>query len=373
MGLFDKLRDKQEQKAIKENDQKKELAAKNRESVNDTVEKLENVLNNLGYTSQDNQLYISRLIKGTVKELRYSQTVASYDISDGDKMLGTVADQLAKALKKKDQSACTTAVKIIQKAVSIRREIQPYSEYNAEKMIVDYLRMLEAGQEIMDYHDNLYETDVIIKATYKEKEKLEKECTETKERVRTLRDSNDEAADFVEKFNPHGTQKPNECEGAQELIDALDAYKRAVKALRSNEGKLSTYTDNKKELQDDIDKLLQVIDTKDVSLTEEQQARMNALLAKSNDILKRIKESNKKSRDIIDRYYDELGAITDDPESRMKIMDDWVFFEQEEKREQRQKEAGERRRQEIERKKTHELENEQVLESENTQRQVITN
>lgn len=373
MGLFDKLRDKQEQKAIKENDQKKELAAKNRENVNNTVEKLDNVLNNLGYINSDQQTNIRRLIKTAENELKYSQTIASYDVSEGDKMLGTVADQLAKALKKKDSTATNSALKVIQKALNVRKNIQPYADENTDGMVAHYERILKCGQMIMSIHDKLYDTNTALNSLNKDKTYLDTKIKEDENNVRTLVDSNPKAAAFVEKFNPNGSQKLSDCEGAQELADAYDEFKNTRRRLNGTVIQIGKYNDTARKLQVTIDEQMRVIDTKNTALTAEERAQVDALLKEAEDVLIEMDESSKEVDKVIDAHYDRIEAIGNDPASKMRVMEGFNFFKDEQKRKQRQEEEGRRFQQELERKRAKELENEQVLESENTQRQTITN
>ncbi len=381
MGLFDVLRDKKEQKAIKENNQKKETAAKNRETANDTVEKIDNVLNNIGYLDPDKQNHIRKVVNVAKNDLRYSQTIASCDLSEGDRMLGVLADQLANALKKKDNSASTSALKIIQKALYIRKDIKPYSESSLEEMVEYYERVLRCGQLIMSAHDKLYDTNVTLAGLNRDKANLEKQLDEAEKRVQTLVDENPAAARFVQRFNPNGTQKLSDCKGAQELADAYAEFKSTKKRLTGTVTKIGKYNDTAHKNQINIDEQMQVIDTKNTAMTAEQIADMNALLKESQDVLIKMDASNKAATEVIDEYYDVLEAIGNDPDTKIRVMNDYEYYQEDQKRRKRQEEEGRRFEQELERQRMREqaneqandLENEQALESENTQRQTITN
>ncbi len=280
MGLFDKLRGKKASPDASANSGK--IYG---ESIVNTLEKLNNVLNSLGSLKPDAQAYIRQIIKTAENELKYGKAAATSDISEGDELLGDVADRLAKALIRKDSTATSYAVKVIWKAVNVRRDIQPYADKNASGAVAYYERILKCGKIIMDAYEIICDTNSALKYLSKEKTDLEIKLEDAKRTVQTLRDSNPYAAAFIEKFKPDGSQKLSDCDGALELADAINEYKETKLKLDSVTAVIRLYKEDVRKLQEMIDDNMRIVEIKNSALTEENHAKLDALLKETKSIL----------------------------------------------------------------------------------------
>lgn len=186
---------------------------------------MDNVLDNLGNLNSDSQAQILRIIKAAENELKSGKATTSCNVSAGDELLGIIANQLVDALKRKDQSAASFALKTIQNAMIIRKSIQPYSENYFDKIAAYYKFALKYSRSVMYMHEMLYDTNTALNVLNIDKANLETIITEDKNNIQSLVDSNPAAAEFVIKFNPNDSQKLSDCDGAQELADAYDEFK----------------------------------------------------------------------------------------------------------------------------------------------------